>query len=346
MPARCRPRAAAAGYRRRVSEHPGDDPTTAGDRPNDRPSDRPSVGTGVRTSTVRTSDGLDLAVYEQGPLDAPVVVLVHGYPDDHSVWDGVAERLATDRRVVRYDVRGSGRSETPSTTAGYALPQLADDLRTVIAAASPDAPVNLVGHDWGSIQAWEVVTDPTMRDRLTSYTSISGPSLGMTGAWLKRSREHRKETLRQMMSSYYILAFQLPVLPEALIRAGVLDRLVAHSGSIGVAPQDRREHPRSASDALHGLALYRANIRGKGARSRPRPTTVPVQVVAPRLDAHVTVALQTQAPVPYCTDFHWRVIRANHWAPVSAPDVVTDAITGFVAYAEGGPLPEGLDSAG
>ena len=47
-----------------------------------------------RRRTVR-GDGVDLAVHETGAPDAPVVVLVHGYPDTHRMWLPVAERLAS-----------------------------------------------------------------------------------------------------------------------------------------------------------------------------------------------------------------------------------------------------------
>jgi pimeloyl-ACP methyl ester carboxylesterase len=53
--------------------------------------------TEVTKRLVETTDGLTLAVYEQGPADAETVVLIHGYPDNHSVWDGTA--LEGVRRV-------------------------------------------------------------------------------------------------------------------------------------------------------------------------------------------------------------------------------------------------------
>ena len=159
---------------------------------------------------VRSTDGLDLAVYEQGPEGAETIVLVHGYPDNHTVWDGVAELLAEDFHVVRYDVRGHGASEVPATTSGYALPLLSQDLRSVIEATSPDSPVHLVAHDWGSIQSWESVLDPAFTPLLRSYVSISGPSLDAAGVWLRRGFRHPRAMLKQLAASYYVFAFQLP----------------------------------------------------------------------------------------------------------------------------------------
>jgi pimeloyl-ACP methyl ester carboxylesterase len=300
--------------------------------------------TGIQTRSVRTTDGLHLAVYEQGRPhgEAPTVVLIHGYPDNHTVWDGVAAFLERDHHVVRYDVRGAGASEGPTRTREYSLAQLADDLQAVIAVTSPGTPVHLLAHDWGSIQTWETVTDPAQRDLISSYTSISGPSLDMAAVWLRELRRHPRANLRQLLASYYVFAFQLPLLPELTIRSGLLDSLVNHSANIGVPPRAQTHERRPAKDALSGLELYRANFLARMIRPTASPTTVPVQVIAPLHDAHVTVELQTQAPAPYCTDFHWRTIDGNHWVVAQQPEPIARMAAEFIGYADGGPLPAGL----
>jgi len=297
--------------------------------------------TGPSTRTVRTSDGLDLAVYEQGDTAAPTVVLIHGYPDDHHVWDGVATLLADDFHVVRYDVRGCGASQAPSGRRGYAMSRLADDLRVVIELTG-GGPAHLIAHDWGSIQTWAAVTDPQMRDLIASYTSISGPSLDMAAAWLRRIGEHPKDALRQLLASYYVFFFQLPVLPEATARSGMLDRLVDHSAHLGVPLEERRATRRPRKDLVNGIELYRANIMSRLARPKPTPTTVPVQVIAPTKDIHVSVPLQTQAPLPYCTDFGWRTVEGNHWVVEQDPETIATMAREHIAYAQGGPVPTGL----
>lgn len=296
----------------------------------------------VTQQYVDTTDGLRLATYVEGKSDATPVVLVHGYPDNHSVWDGVAVILAKTHRVIRYDVRGTGRSDVPSSRSGYALSQLAADLRSVIAAHSPDRPVHLVAHDWGSIQSWAAVTDPAFRDLLVSFTSISGPSLDMAAAWLRKLPDHPVAGLRQLLASYYVFLFQAPALPEWTARTGLLGKLVDHSANIGIPRGLRRTSVRPQKDMINGLELYRANMLGRLARPEPRSTTVPTQVIAPLRDAHVTVPLQTQAPADYCTDFHWRTVEGNHWVVDEQSAEIADLATGFFAYAEGGPLPAGL----
>ncbi|GAA1873946.1 SDR family oxidoreductase [Pseudonocardia ailaonensis] len=275
------------------------------------------MGSAAIVSTVRTSDGLALAVQEEGPPGAPVVVAVHGYPDDHSVWSGVVADLARDHRVVTYDVRGAGDSEAPAEREGYRVVRLADDLRDVIDAVSPDGPVHLLAHDWGSVQAWQLVSDPSARDRLASYTSISGPALPHIGAF-SRSAPVR-ERLRQAAASWYIGFFQLPVLPELAWRSGVFGAAMAR--------RERIPRPR-VRDAVRGLNLYRANRQGPP--DPRRETTVPVQVLAPSADRYVTPALAASA-ARWVPDLRLREIRAGHWLPRTRPEVVARCVREQIA---------------
>jgi pimeloyl-ACP methyl ester carboxylesterase len=62
---------------------------------------------------VTSTDGVLLRVYGSGVPGAPTVVCLHGYPDDHTLWNGVATELAAHYHVVCYDTRGAGESGMP-----------------------------------------------------------------------------------------------------------------------------------------------------------------------------------------------------------------------------------------
>src|SRR5579875_4214832 len=158
---------------------------------------------------VTSSDGVSLVVYERGDSGRPTVVLVHGYPDNHAVWDAAADELAADHHVVSYDVRGTGASDKPRERAAYRVERLVDDLFAVAGAVSADLPVHVVGHDWGSTQSWEAMVDERAGTRIASFTSISGPSLVYGGVWLRNLRTDPRSKLRQLAHSYYVLLFQL-----------------------------------------------------------------------------------------------------------------------------------------
>ncbi|WP_164512482.1 alpha/beta fold hydrolase [Nocardioides baekrokdamisoli] len=99
--------------------------------------------------TLTTPDGTVLAVVDAGPRDsAATIVLQHGWTQDHTSWEDVAERLAGTYRVVSFDSRGHGRSDAgPRGTA--TVEQLADDLAEVIDQLAPEGPLVLAGHSLG-----------------------------------------------------------------------------------------------------------------------------------------------------------------------------------------------------
>jgi len=101
-------------------------------------------------------------------------------------------------------VRGSGESDKPGRRDAYRLAQLVDDLGAVLDAVSPARPVHLLAHDWGSIQAWAGVCDLRFATRVSSYTSMSGPSLDHAGQWMREAGRHPGATARQLLDSYYI----------------------------------------------------------------------------------------------------------------------------------------------
>jgi len=161
------------------------------------------------------SGTVTLAVYRWGDTGRPTVVLVHGYPDTAAMWRPVAELLADRYHVIAYDVRGAGSSSAPAGIEAYRLDRLVEDLAAVIDHVSPDGPIHLVGHDWGSIQGWEAVTTERLGPRIGSYTSIYAPGLDHAAEWardrLRRpTPRHVKELLGQQLRSWYVVAFHLP----------------------------------------------------------------------------------------------------------------------------------------
>jgi pimeloyl-ACP methyl ester carboxylesterase len=268
---------------------------------------------------VTSTDGVRLAVHESGNPDGPVLVAVHGYPDNHHVWDRVAVAL-DDFRVVTYDVRGAGESDKPAGRAAYRIEQLGDDLLTVLDAVSPDEPVHLVGHDWGSMQLWQPLSDPRLRGRVATFTSISGPSPDYVSAWL-RDRSHLGASVRQVLASTYMVLFQVPRLPEAVLRRAPVGRVIG------------RSFRRSAADKTNGINLYRANVPSRVRRPRPARLEVPVLVLAPVDDPYSRLATATQAPVPYVDDLTVEQIPGGHWVVTDDPALVADRVRAFVARA-------------
>ena len=173
------------------------------------------------------------------------MILVHGFPDTSATWEPVARLLSTRFHVVAYDVRGAGGSDAPKRRADYALALLVEDMAAVIDAVSPDEPIHLVAHDWGSIQGWEAVTSDLLTGRIASYTSISGPPLDHAALWARRHRAGNgadvARALRQALRSWYIAFFHFPYLPEIVTQVARARRLAA--GTDATARDHRRGHP-------------------------------------------------------------------------------------------------------
>ncbi|AUY48889.1 SDR family oxidoreductase [Streptomyces sp. CB01881] len=304
--------------------------------------------TTTRRRTVH-SGGLPLAVFEDGDPAAPTVLLVHGYPDTHVVWDDVAADLARDHHVVRYDVRGAGESGVPASREGYRLEHLAADLFAVADAVSPDRPVHVVAHDWGSLQSWEAVTSPGAEQRLASYTTMSGPCLDHMGHWLRdRYRRptprHLKQLLSQGVHSWYITAFHLPYLAPGIWRLGLArawGRVLRDLEE--VTPRPGHPQPTLRRDAVRGIELYRANMRPTLRNPRERPTEVPVQLITLTKDHYVGGFLSEglERWVPRLTR---RSLHATHWsALLEKGSAVAGMVREFTASVDAG---RGTEEAG
>lgn len=296
---------------------------------------------GARERWVRTG-GIELCVAESGDPSRPTIVLVHGYPDSKEVWSEVAARLAERWHVVLYDVRGHGRSTAPvPLRGGFTLEKLTDDFLAVVDAVSPDRPVHVVGHDWGSVQSWEFATVERTKGRIASFTSMSGPSLDHFGHWIKgrmaRPNPRRVgQLLGQGAKSWYVYALHTPVLPEMAWR-GVLGRQWPRIlQRMEKVPADGYPTASLPQDAAHGAWLYRDNIRSRLRHPRPDAYAhVPVQLITPTGDAFLSPSLydELDAWVPRLVR---RSLPAKHWVPRTRPDQLGAWINEFAAGVESG----------
>jgi NAD(P)-dependent dehydrogenase (short-subunit alcohol dehydrogenase family)/pimeloyl-ACP methyl ester carboxylesterase len=286
--------------------------------------------------------GVRLCVAETGDAGRPTVVLLHGYPDSKEMWSPVATLLADRFHVVRYDVRGHGRSSAPAPLrGGFTLERLTRDFLAVADAVSPDRPVHLVGHDWGSVQGWEFATVPGTEGRLASFTSVSGPCLDHFGHWIRRrvrrpTPRRAAQVVGQGLKSWYVYALHTPVLPEMAWRGPLGRRWPALLARAEKLPSDGYPTPSLPRDAAHGTWLYRDNVRRRLAQPREDAYAhVPVQLITPTEDAFLSERL-------YDDLGHWaprltrRTLPAKHWVPRSRPQHMAGWIAEFVTAVEAG----------
>nr|WP_249358818.1 SDR family oxidoreductase [Nocardia cyriacigeorgica] len=289
-----------------------------------------------------------LAVHEYGDPAAETVVLVHGWPDTHHLWDRVVPLLARRFHVVSYDTRGHGESTRTQRTADYRLEELASDFFAVVDAVSPDRPVHVLAHDWGSVQVWEAVCEPGAARRVASFTSVSGPNLDHLGKWV-RARLSRPtprnvwQPLTQLASSVYTFFFMTPVVPRVVLGqlategrwrqfVGLMNETSSSNVSVGNTFR---------KDIVDGLLIYRANILPRMLAPRERHTEVPVQLIVAGRDVAVR-------PAGYDDERTWvprlwrRDVPAGHWMPFSHPELLASATTELIDTLAGAPMPRGL----
>ena len=292
---------------------------------------------------VDSADGARIAVYEEGNPEGPTVVLVHGFPDSHVLWDGVVPLLAGRFRIIRYDNRGVGLSSVPKPVSAYTMERFADDFAAVIGDLSPGRPVHVLAHGWGSVGIWEYLKRPGASDRVASFTSVSGPSQDQLVEYifsgLRRPWRPRRfaRAISQALRLTYMLFFSIPVLPSLQLRL-MLSVSAVRRNMVDNIPDDQIHHSDNlARDAARSVKTYPANYFRSFRRDHPiQLVDVPVQLIVNTEDAYVR-------PYGYDETARWvprlwrRDIKAGHFSPMSHPQVMAAAVHDFADLAEGKP---------
>lgn len=260
--------------------------------------------------------GLRFDVVDRGPLDGPVVILLHGFPERASCWNEVAPLLhAAGYRTLAPDQRGYSPGARPAGRRAYALHHLAGDVEALreaaVAAGADAARVHVVGHDWGAAVGWTYAARSP--DRLHTLAAVS---VGHPAAFVRSWRG------RQLLMSWYMLFFQIEALPEWLARrrGGVFDRLLASAG-MTPAELDRFRAEIVETGALTpALNWYRALPFAPPGLVRA-PVRVPTTLVWGDLDTAVG-RLSVEGTARWVgAPYRFHVLEgASHWIPRQAPD--------------------------
>ncbi|PPF61862.1 alpha/beta hydrolase [Clavibacter michiganensis] len=264
--------------------------------------------------------GLTFDVSDTGPLDAPTVVLLHGFPANRHSFDRVAAVLnQAGLRTLAPDQRGYSDAARPRRRRDYRAVELQRDVLALIDAAGVQR-VHLVGHDWGGAVAW--MLGASAADRLMGLTVLSTPH----PAALVRSLLTSTQALR----SFYMLVFQLPWLPERLLRG----RLASLLEGMGLTPSVAASYSRFMAKPgrlTGGLNWYRGIVlpdrRSRGDGRVTVPTTYIWGNGDQALGRRAAELTRSFVAAPY----RFVELDENHWLPENAPDVVARAVIAGVA---------------
>ena len=155
------------------------------------------------------TNGIRLHVVQNGSRYGALVILLHGFPEFWYGWRQQIQALSqAGLRVWAPDQRGYNLSDKPQAIQSYSLDELARDVVGLIDSAGVDQ-CYLVGHDWGGAVAWWVALKYPERLRKLAILNLPHPAV------LKYTLF---SNLAQLRRSWYMFFFQIPFLPEGILR--------------------------------------------------------------------------------------------------------------------------------
>src|ERR687894_743878 len=204
--------------------------------------------------------GVRLHYVEAG--DGPLVLLLHGFPQFWYEWrHQIPALVEAGFRVVAADMRGYNLSDKPPGVRSYRVELLARDVERLILACGEQTAA-VVGHDWGAIVAWIAAMRYPGRVGRLAILNVPHPARFLDGLL----------SPGQLLRSSYLFFFQIPRLPEAVIRAGdsallrcVFRRDPVRPGALTTEDIERYVEAMARPGALTAtLNYYRALLRNPG----------------------------------------------------------------------------------
>ena len=177
--------------------------------------------------------GVTLNVAQAGPAEAPPVILLHGFPESHRTWRGLAPLLEDSFRLVMPDQRGFAGSDRPAEVDAYRTDLLVDDIFALAEALGIER-FALVGHDWGGAISWPAALrgDP----RLERLAIINAPHPVIF-------QKSVIEDADQRAASQYITAFRTPGFEKAAAAMGwetLFDKSFSGHVDLAIIPPEER----------------------------------------------------------------------------------------------------------
>jgi pimeloyl-ACP methyl ester carboxylesterase len=279
--------------------------------------------TRYRTITV---DGLNVFYREAGPIDAPAVLLLHGFPSSSRMWQPLIGRLADRYRMIAPDYPGFGHSDAPPADGfSYTFDHIADYVGRFTDEIGLDR-YSLVVQDYGGPVGMRLaVRRPERLNALMVQNAVCHDD-GLGPLW---------ETRRAFWADR--------AAHEAALRENFFSPNATRLRHVGNSPHPDRYDPDLWTDELAFLNRpgqqdiqtdlfydYRTNVASYPAWQQwLRDTQPPLLVVWGRYDPSFQVA-EAEAYRRDVPDAQVHVIDAGHFALDEAPDLVADLTRRFL----------------
>jgi pimeloyl-ACP methyl ester carboxylesterase len=265
-----------------------------------------------------------LHVVQAGSEDAPMVLMLHGFPEFWYGWRNQIGKLAdAGYWVWAPDQRGYNISGKPPEIADYRMDALVADVIALIDAAGREE-VNLVGHDWGAAVAWWTAASFPERVRRLGILNVPHPAA---------MRAALRSSWSQRLKSWYIAFFQIPWLPERLLSIGGGKLLLRSSGREGTFSHADLQHYQMAwsqERAWWGmLAWYRAAFANLNESLTTGRIEVPTLILWGDRDAALTKSAADDS-LRWCRQgriTHYP--EATHWVQLDEYEAVNQELLDF-----------------
>ena len=287
------------------------------------------------------STGITMNVALAGPVDAPPVMLVHGFPESHRTWRSLVPLLDDELRLVMPDLRGFGASDKPQDVADYAAEHLLGDLFALADALGIDR-FALVGHDWGGAIAWTAAISDSPRIERLAIINSPHPLI------FQRSVV---DDPPQRAASQYMNAFRDPAMEAGIARMGLetfFDKSFSKYVDLATIPPDERQtylddwgQPGALTAMLNWYRASRITVPKVGEevtmpawveRGVPK-IRVPVRVIW-GLDDKALLPVQLEKIGEVGDDVNvFPLPGVGHFAPWQAPTQVAAALKPFLTRA-------------
>jgi 3-oxoadipate enol-lactonase len=189
---------------------------------------------------------MDLVVNAEQQGDGADLVLIHSLGADMHLWDGVAEAFAPYYRVLRYDVRGHGK--TRNAYRPVTIDLMRDDLRDLLDARGI-AKAHIIGLSMGGMIAQAFAAAyPERVDRLVLLDTAAERDQWMRDAWLQRAATARRDGMAALVEPTVARWF-----PEAF-RSDPRNEPILARVRATIAAMDAG-HYAAAGEALAALAV-------------------------------------------------------------------------------------------
>lgn len=275
-------------------------------------------------------NGVTLHYVEACAGSGRLCLLLHGFPEFWYSWRHQIPALAAAGfHVLAPDLRGYNLSDKPPGVSAYRIDALLGDAIGLIENAGAERAA-IVGHDWGGVLAWLLAMHYPRRVEKLIILNAPHPA-----AFRRELR-----SWKQLLRSWYIFFFQVPGLPELLLRAGDfawIDRLLRrqpmHPQAFGPEDVHRYKQALARPGALTAaLNYYRASVRHRtqSATRDDVPVSAPVLLLWGERDAYLSPRL-TEGLSAWVPNLH--VVRfpdVSHWIQNDAPERVNRLMIDFL----------------